>query len=140
MYKITIPVNPIAKGRPRTKIHRYGVYTPKRTIDNQKQIRKHLTKILTLNEALELEWPKSGPLTVTINFYLKRPKNLYRKKDPIGPIKHLKKPDLDNLVKQILDSAEGFLWKDDKSIWSLSCKKYYHEKTGKPRIEIEIDV
>lgn len=139
MHKITIPVNPIPKGRPRTKLYKFGVYTPKRTVDNQKAIRKHLTKILTLNEALELDWPLSGPLIVTINFYLKRPKNLCRKKDPRGPIIHTKKPDLDNLVKQILDAAEGFLWEDDKTIWSLTCKKYYHGIDEQPRIEIEIE-
>ena len=76
---------------------------------------------------------------VKIEFYLKRPKRLMRKKDPEERIPHISKPDIDNLVKQILDSGEGFLWVNDKTIYQLDLSKWYHEKTGKPRISIEIE-
>ena len=138
MYKITLPVNPIGKGRPRS--NKYGVvYTPKTTKINQQEIRHHLQIIIGLNKSLSLRLPLKFLDKVKIEFYLKRPKRLMRKKDPEERIPHTSTPDIDNLLKQIFDSGEGFLWANDKTIYQLELSKWYHEKTGKPRIEIEIE-
>ena len=139
MLKITIPVNPIGKGRPRS--NKFGVvYTPKTTKENQKEIRHHLHMVMNLNKSLSLKFPLEFINKLKIEFYLKRPKRLMRKKDPEERIPHISTPDVDNLLKQIFDSGEGFLWVNDKTIYQLEVSKWYHEKTGNPRIEIEIDV
>ena len=137
MLKISLPIEPVGKGRPRsTKTGR--VYTPQKTRDNQKQIQNHLQQIIALNKPYFLNLPRDEFDQVTIEFYLPRPKRLYRRKDPVGRIPHRTKPDLDNLLKQILDSCEGYLWNNDKTIHNIHPSKWYCEAYGKPRIEISI--
>ena len=45
---------------------------------------------------------------------------------PCGEIAHTKKPDLDNMAKQLKDamSRSGF-WGDDRQVVSLRCSKCY---------------
>lgn len=38
---------------------------------------------------------------------------------------HTKKPDIDNLVKFVLDACNGILWEDDKKIVAINAKKIY---------------
>lgn len=45
------------------------------------------------------------------------------------------KPDVDNLAKLYLDSANGILWEDDKQISCLKVSKHYSEK---PRTVIQV--
>lgn len=47
----------------------------------------------------------------------------------------VKKPDLDNLEKSVLDSINGHAYEDDNQISELSSKKRY---SLNPRVEIEI--
>jgi|TARA_R110000824_G_scaffold171454_3_gene349089 Holliday junction resolvase RusA-like endonuclease len=69
----------------------------------------------------------------------KRPQRLNRKKDPDGLIPHTGKPDLDNVIKSILDGMNGRTYKDDSQVCSFGeCAKYYSEKDGKPRVEVDI--
>jgi Holliday junction resolvase RusA-like endonuclease len=46
----------------------------------------------------------------------KRPNNSY----------HFFKPDIDNLLKFVLDAASGILYKDDSQICCISAVKRYH--------------
>lgn len=68
------------------------------------------------------------PLKVEIIIGLKVPVSFSKKKkqealdDKIRP---LKRPDVDNCSKAILDSLNGIVYPDDKQIVELSVKKYY---------------
>jgi len=75
--------------------------------------------------------PLTGPLAVYILFCFKRPQALMRKKDPIDRIRHTKKPDIDNLVKAVLDELTqlGF-WRDDNQICQITGTKWYIMKEG----------
>ncbi|SUM32095.1 putative holliday junction resolvase, phage associated [Staphylococcus gallinarum] len=54
----------------------------------------------------------------------------------IGQYKRTK-PDIDNLIKTVLDAANGHLWKDDNQIVEIqSFKKYADE----PKIVIYLDI
>jgi hypothetical protein len=52
--------------------------------------------------------PADGPLTVRITFIMPRPKNKVWKQKPMPRYCHIKKPDLDNLVKAVLDALNGW--------------------------------
>lgn len=52
-------------------------------------------------------------------------------------IKHTKKPDVDNLLKALLDALNGIAYADDAQIVKLSAQKVYAET---PRIEMIIKV
>ena len=87
--------------------------------------------------------PLAGDIMVKLIFVMERPKNQYRTgkfkhilKDDI-PEYHSIRPDLDNLVKLILDVIGGkdrFII-DDSQVCMLQAEKIY----GKPRTEIIIE-
>lgn len=84
----------------------------------------------------------SGPLLVEIMFIMPRPKSHWSKKDgwglvPSAPVDHIKKPDLDNLAKAVLDClTEIKVWTDDSIITGLILSKRYELCTSGAEITI----
>ena len=52
-----------------------------------------------------------------------------------GLIRPTKKPDLDNVIKSILDALNKVAYHDDTQIVSLSVEKFYSDS---PRVEVAI--
>ena len=124
-YKITIPGNPIAKGRPR--LGKYGTYTPKKTADFESYV-----EYCWAAEYGNLK-PSDKPLEVGIVFYMPIPKSASKRAKTgmdLGEIKHIKKPDLDNMAKAVLDALNGLAYIDDSQIYSLTLYKTYSEQPG----------
>lgn len=100
-------------------------YTPKDIKDYAKLIQLEFKKNYP-NWQIESFIDK--PLKVEIIIGLKVPISFNKKKkqealnDKIRP---LKRPDVDNCSKAILDSLNGVVYTDDKQIVELSVKKYY---------------
>ena len=124
--------NPVGKGRP--KFRRVGnfvsTYTPKKTVTQEQEIAK------VAKAAMGNEEPLETPLTVCIYFRMPIPKSYSKKltKDCLdGFERHLKKPDLDNMAKLVLDSLNGIVYKDDSQIVNLHLRKVYAET---PAIEV----
>jgi len=74
-----------------------------------------------------------GPLKVESFFYFHIPKT---KKDTHPLDYKTSKPDVDNLVKLILDMANGILFKDDSQVVEMICHKLYDIN---PRTEFIIE-
>ena len=94
------------------------------------------------------EWLKHGldkfdagvPLAVDLIFYISPPKAIARVKKNQNILKSemwrvVKKPDLDNLEKSVLDSVNSHAYEDDNQISDLHSRKWY---SLKPRVEIVI--
>ena len=64
--------------------------------------------------------PLEGPLSINLVFVMPRPKSRSKKE-----IYHAVKPDIDNLIKWILDVGNGILWDDDKQVVSVGSVKIY---------------
>jgi Holliday junction resolvase RusA-like endonuclease len=76
----------------------------------------------------------SGPIRMTLHFYMPRPKSHYRNHQPgrgrlkqNAPMLVQRKVDVDNLAKFVLDSLNGILYEDDHQIVSLYCSKCYDD-------------
>jgi len=68
--------------------------------------------------------PFSGVgLHVVMEFYLPQPAS-NKKAIPIS------RPDLDNLVKAVLDAGNGVIWRDDSQVTTLETSKRWHDKPG----------
>jgi Holliday junction resolvase RusA-like endonuclease len=63
---------------------------------------------------------KEGAIDVSMVFYLPRPKTLPKK-----IIMHVKKPDIDNLMKGIFDAMKGIVWADDSQVCRIDAAKQY---------------
>lgn len=124
--------NPVGKGRP--KFRRVGnfvqTYSPKKTVTQEQEIAN------VAKAAMGKEEPLETPITVCIYFRMPIPKSYSKKltKDCLdGLERHLKKPDLDNMAKLVLDSLNGIVYKDDSQIVNLHLRKVYAET---PAIEV----
>lgn len=87
------------------------------------------------------EKPLAGPIFLMLIFYMQRPKGHYGTGKNVGelkvsaPLRHTKKPDIDNLAKFVLDAMKGIFWRDDSVISKLNVTKIYDDK---PRTLIQI--
>lgn len=115
---------PVPKGRPRFGNGR--AYTPKRTKDYENALK-----------ALIKEQNISGPIEVTLNAVFPRPQRLMPKKYPDGLILHTKRPDLDNIIKAVLDALNKTL-QDDAQVCVIHAYKYYAERHKTARTEVYI--
>lgn len=75
--------------------------------------------------------PMQGPISLSFVAALPMPRSATRKRREAmlnGWELPLKKPDLDNMAKQLLDACTRLhFWHDDKQIVSLRCEKIYAE-------------
>lgn len=80
--------------------------------------------------------PIETPCKVNVTFHMPIPQSWSQKKkcESLG-MPHVKKPDIDNIVKGLFDAANGIIWKDDNQVCELTCRKIYSDQ---PRIEIEV--
>lgn len=114
-------IEPIACPRP--KVTRHGsTYYPMNYKIWIKEMRQRL-------ESMEIP---NGSLHIDLLFIVKRPKAL---RNPKERILHSKRPDLDNMVKAVLDALP---LDDDARIVSLSAKKYYAAAGEQPQIELHL--
>ena len=62
-----------------------------------------------------------GPIRVTVEFGLVRPKSVKEKKRPYPSVK----PDLDKLVRATIDTLSGVLFEDDAQVVAVQATKVY---------------
>ena len=130
MIKLTIPGEPVAKGRPR--VTRYGTYTPEKT-KNYETLVKELYFVKHKQTLFE------GELKINIKAYFRIPKSASKKKRAemiSGKIRPTKRPDWDNVGKTVTDALNGVAYEDDSQIVSATVEKYY---SNEPRTEIKIE-
>ena len=93
-----------------------------------------------------------GAVRVEVTFYMKAPQNVSKKPSERAKnnakqlylkyiserLWHIKKADVDNLVKSLFDSISKseIVWSDDNIVCDLRARKLY---SPNPRIEIEIE-
>lgn len=122
IYEFEVPGKIIGKGRPRLNSYTGVVYTPTRTKDYESLVEQYFLLKYPRFKALE------GRIKVSIIAYFSIPKTT--KKADINEmlennISPTKKPDIDNIVKSILDSMNKFAFKDDNQITKLEVEKKY---------------
>lgn len=120
--KFRIEGAPTAKGRPR--FARIGAhvraYTPKKTEGAENTI-----KLIASNA---LASPFNGAVEIFIVFGMPIPKSTSKKRsEGLKSSPHLKRPDVDNLVKLVLDALNGVAWDDDSQVFSIVARKVYSD-------------
>ena len=119
--RFTIPIKSVAKGRPR--MTRRGIcYTPAKTVQFERAV-----KLLTL--PYKPKKPLICGVSIIIIFSFKKPKTS-KLKSP--------SPDIDNLLKAVLDAIQGengFIL-NDKQVIELHGYKYWGEDDS---IDMEIE-
>jgi Holliday junction resolvase RusA-like endonuclease len=119
MVQFTVPGLPVALKRPRmTK--RGIVYDPSKK-------EKQMFAIKCNQYRPQKPW--KGPIGIDINFLFKRPVSHIKKNNELrknAPGSHIYKPDIDNLVKFVLDSLSGTFFDDDRQVVRMNTTKAYN--------------
>lgn len=130
-----VPGSPQGKGRPRFSSYggRVHTRTPEQTVLYENLVRTEYQR-----QCGETRFPDEKPLYVEITAFYEIPKSVSKKKRQemlLGEIVPLKKPDLDNIAKCVLDSLNGLAYRDDAQVTELIVHKFYDEV---PRVEVWI--
>ena len=133
--KFVILGNPVPKGRARST-KRGITYTPEKT----RKYEDYVRSVVAPYAPKEL---LTGALEMELHFFLQRPKSLPKK-----TIRHVKRPDWDNIGKAISDSLEprkrptkkqnpfeGAIYENDAQLVSVWVTKEYSRN---PRVEVII--
>lgn len=126
---LRIDGSPVGKSRPRfTKGGR--AYTPKKTRFYEEQVADAATKAMAgvrYNDA---------PVQVFMIAYMEIPKSYSdaKKKRCMAGQHNPTRPDVDNIIKAVLDGCNGIVYKDDRFVFDVRCIRRYDDGNG-PRLE-----
>jgi hypothetical protein len=128
MIDLVIYGKPIGKARPRFGRNKHTgkvvTFTPQQTKNYEQEIATTAQCAMFGKELME------GPLKVEIKaFFFHKTKEGF----------HVSRPDLDNIIKAILDGLNGVVFKDDASVAVLSASKSYVNSEEQERVEVVVD-
>ena len=123
MIDMVIYGKPVAKARPRFGRSKSGkpvTYTSSETRKYEQEVKTLAQVAMFGKEMLE------GPVRVTITaFFNHKTKTGY----------HTSRPDLDNIIKAILDGLNAVIFADDAAVAEIVASKKY----GEERVEVQIE-
>ena len=131
-FATVIFVDPTAKARARSTVIAGHVheYTPKKTANAEMliiaAIRQKIGPAFTTFDA-------GVPLRLEATFYILRPKSL-----PKRVTMPVKKPDVDNYGKLVMDALNHFVYPSDSQVTTLVLRKRFVSDGQVPRIELRI--
>lgn len=120
-------------GSPRPRFRNAGrfvqTYMPTSYTKHKDYIQEQMPKLLT-----------DKNLKVSLYFYFEPPKSWSKKRKLIalGTYKRTK-PDVDNLIKTVLDAANNHVWQDDNQVVHIDSYKMYAEESKIVMVIKEVD-
>ena len=123
MIELVIHGKPVGKARPRFGRNKKGgvvTFTPRETKLYEQGV-KTLAQVAMFGKEMF-----DGPVKVTIKAYFKHSKKTGW---------HISRPDLDNVIKAILDGLNGVVFHDDSAVCQIVATKEY----GEERVEVQVD-
>lgn len=82
------------------------------------------------NKAMGELAPTFGPVQIHCDFYFARPKSLNK-----SILQKTTRPDVDKLIRAVLDALTGIVYADDSQVTAVSAAKLFDPK---PRVQIEV--
>lgn len=130
---LVIQEMPQPKERPRATVvaGRAKIYTPMTTEEYEKRIRAAWVRAYG-------DKPEEGALQVRIHFGMPIPMSATKANKKKMLLKQefpKKRPDLDNLIKAVLDGLNGVAYKDDCQIVTILARKFY---ASVPYVKVKI--
>ncbi|MGN8831161.1 RusA family crossover junction endodeoxyribonuclease [Selenomonas montiformis] len=126
MIQFFVPGQPKGKGRPRFDPRSKRAYTPQKSAEYERYI-----SMCCRRKGGPARM--SGPLGVEIDARFAIPKQTTKKmraQMDAGAVQPCKRPDIDNVVKSVLDALNGVAYEDDKQVVRMIARKRYSECPG----------
>ena len=125
VYEFEVPAKIIGKGRPRLNSYTGQVYTPTRTRDYESLVEQYFLLKYPRYKSIE----GRAKVNITAYFEVQKSTSKVQKEQMLGnTISPTKKPDIDNIVKIVLDSMNKFAFKDDTQITKIEVEKLYADQ------------
>lgn len=130
-YTLTIPGRPTGKGRPRFVRATGRTYTPSATLSAEQRIQAAAFAALLTR--------LDGPVRLTVIAFNEIPPSWSRKRaaEARTEVHDQRKPDIDNLVKLVMDALNGIAWADDKQVVELLAAKRVDDGGARLMLRIE---
>jgi Holliday junction resolvase RusA-like endonuclease len=128
----TVPGEPRGKGRPRFTKQGH-TYTDSETKAYEQKIIAYYRKTFG-----SFRWPDNSFIAVKVVAYYPIPKSATKAQlaaMQAGTLFPSRKPDIDNVLKVVLDALNGVAYKDDSKVVCVEGSKKY---SFEPRLEIEV--
>lgn len=127
MIEFTIPGPPVAKGRPRFASGKRGViaFTPQKTKRYETLVKATAMEAMHRHGSAQF----SGPVKVTISA-------LFGHKTKQGW--HTSRPDLDNIIKAVLDGLNEVVYADDAAVCCVVASKQYCD-SGNEQVQVKVE-
>lgn len=139
MIKFIYHGEAVGKGRPRVTASRgkfAHAYTPQKTKDFEDAIR---FEFMASNCEPMPVYKRAQSLKAAVLIGASIPKSYSKKKQALcrdGILVPAKKPDVDNVLKAVFDSLQGYAYEDDSQIVVIVAEKMYSEE---PFVEVVLD-
>jgi Holliday junction resolvase RusA-like endonuclease len=126
ILNLFVSCEPKAKARARTisKNGRTWSYSPKTTVDAENAIKSKTYEYMKENHMPYI----TKPMVVEMVFHMPIQKS--KVKQILNTSPHLQKPDIDNLMKLVLDALNEVAYEDDRLIHTVKGKKMYSNTPG----------
>ena len=145
VHRLVVAGKPVAMPRPRVQWRRKFFYNP--ASDKVTAFKAHVKAGLPATQNAVV-FPSGVPLTVALAFHMRRPNTDFRGGNrsaaslkKAAPATRPFSPDIDNLVKFILDCLNGVLFEDDRQVVQLTALKVLDnegECNGRTAIEVSV--
>lgn len=132
MIQFTIQGEPQGKSRPRFNRSTGTAYTPKETKEYEKKVAESCRSACR-------GVMYHGAVSVAVTAYYGVPKSASRSAQMAmldDTRRPQKKPDIDNVVKVVLDGMTGVMFEDDKQVVSIVAAKFY---AIEPKVVVIVD-
>lgn len=134
MITFQVTGQPVGKARPR--VTRAGrVYTPKKTEQAEQDIKK------MAGYAMCGDPPLQGALELSVIFRMAVPASWTKGKRQQAYRQEMRpavKPDIDNLIKTVMDACNGVIYLDDSQVIKLAASKVYVTEEQVPMTIISV--
>lgn len=129
ILRFTVAGKPVGKARPRFT-RRGFAYTPEKTVRYEAAVRAACIEAM---RAQGVQKRVGVPLAIKCEFFFEPPKSWSKKRRELlvgecRPMPH--KPDIDNLIKAVLDACNGIAYHDDAAVVEVNAKKRYGAEDG----------
>lgn len=115
-------------GKPRPRVTRHGAYTPRKFADYEERIAAEFRKQLSK----PLEGAVSLKVTVQRRLPKSRPKKTASEPDTF-------RPDLDNVLKLVMDALNGVAYLDDNQVTLIQAEKLPRIRIDEEFVRIEVE-
>ena len=136
MIKIEFSINAIPHGKARARFYKNNAYTPKSSVDYEKMIKQDAwvamckSQLKTTSQPVVVEIEAIYPIAKSWS----KKKTMEAKFDAIKP----SKPDLDNVIKSILDGCNAVVYLDDQQVHTLIATKRFQTFDEEPCVNVSI--